>query len=154
MWRWCNDALENVNWLAYQQRFHDIGNRFLLEEFWQIINYCVAPNFCGKFCDFHELLFDHKILFTKISSQNAWFVDEEVSVLGTNNSWNLTRFTKLLSWKCNFRQNSMNHENFQTMEIWSYMVLLFSYEINIKSGWIWGNILQYCIKRVEVKLWV
>ena len=34
----------------------------------------------------------------KISSWNAWLVDEGVSVLDTNNSWSLGRFTKIVSW--------------------------------------------------------
>ena len=34
-------------------------------------------------CDFHWIT---KILFVKIYSQNTWLVNEEFSVLGTNNS--------------------------------------------------------------------
>ena len=48
-----------------------------------------------------------KILFTKISSQNAWLVDEDEkgSVLGTNNSQ-----TQILSQKFPFKENSTNHK--------------------------------------------
>ena len=38
----------------------------------------------------------------KISSSNTWLVDEEVSVLGTNNSQNLRIFMKILSQKFTF----------------------------------------------------
>ena len=50
-----------------------------------------------------------KILFTKISSQKAWLVDEEVSVLGTSNSRNLGRFMKMLSQKFTFK--AKQHES-------------------------------------------
>ena len=57
--------------------------------------YSIAPNFCGlKFCDFHEIFLNHENFIHKNFFTNAWLVDEEVSVLGTNNSQNLGRFTK------------------------------------------------------------
>ena len=58
-----------------------------------------------------------KILFTKISSQNASLVDEEVSVLGTNNSQNLVRFMKIYHGNLLSRQNGMNHKNFRPLKL-------------------------------------
>ena len=73
-----------------------------------VVGCCIAPNFYSlKNFDFRELFLDLKLL------SNAWLVDEEVSMLGTNNSQGLRKFTFKAKW----------HESrkFQTTEIWSYI---------------------------------
>ena len=47
-----------------------------------------------------------KILFMKISSQNAWLVDENISVLGINQFMKFVKIHELSNL-----QNSMNHRS-------------------------------------------
>ena len=49
----------------------------------------------------------------KIYSQNVWLVDEEVSVLGTNNPRNLRTFMRIYHKNFVSKQNSINHKNFR-----------------------------------------
>ena len=73
-----------------------------------------SSKFLGlKFCE---------ILLMKSSSQNAWLVDEEVSVVDTNISQNFERFTKILSWKFTFKAKWHKSQKFLTTEIRSYKV--------------------------------
>ena len=69
-----------------------------------------------------------KVLFIKISSQNAWLVHAEVSELGTSNSRNLG--------KCNLlsRQNGMNHENFRPWKFGAiYMLATYIDKIDVAA---------------------
>ena len=53
----------------------------------------------------------------KIYSQNAWLVDEEVSVLGTNNPRNSRTFVRILSQKFCFKAKQHKSQKFQAMKI-------------------------------------
>ena len=56
-----------------------------------------------------------KILFMKISSQNAWLVDENVSVLGINQFMKFVKIHELSSL-----QNSMNHRSLRPQNLELY----------------------------------